>query len=84
MSELDDLGEIADASAFGTGGALSKFGVCRGGRNRAARCGSPDHMKGDNIRVYRKGKNGKLRTVCKLCDAARRKKPTYGAEGYPL
>lgn len=78
MSELDDLGDIADASTFGVGGTLSKFGACRGGRHRNARCGSPDHMKGDNIRVYRKGKNGKLRTVCKLCDAVRRKGVAHG------
>lgn len=83
MSVLEDLAEIAEQSAFGRGqGNLTPRGGCRPAAH--GRCGSPDHMKGANIRIYAvKGK--KTRTVCKLCDKARKSgKPRYGAENYPL
>lgn len=82
MSDLDDLGDIADQTAFGRG--RSRHGApSRGHRPHLARCNSPDHMKGENIRIYAvKGK--KTRAVCKLCDKARKQKTTYSAQGYPL
>jgi hypothetical protein len=80
MSELDDLADIADQNAFGRGNGNY---IPRGGRKPSVACGSPEHMKGENIRAY-KGRNGKIRTVCKLCDKARRRGPGYSAEGYPL
>lgn len=83
MSDIEDLGDIADQCAYGTGqGGLAQR--CIGKKPQLKRCGSPDHMKGENIRVFRKGKNGKWRTACKLCEAARRSKPAYGALEYPL
>jgi hypothetical protein len=81
MSELDDLADIADQNAFWRGNGNH---IPRGGRKPSVVCGSPDHMKGENVRVYRKGKNGKIRTVCKLCDKVRKRGPRYSAEGYPL
>lgn len=69
MSELEDLGDIADACALGTElHAQPIYGAHRPARSR---CGSPDHMRGQNLRVYRKG--NKIRTVCKLCDKLRRR-----------
>lgn len=85
MSALDDLGDIADQCAYGTSqGGLAQRNI--GKKPATMRCGSPDHMKGENIRVYRRSKNGKLRTVCRLCDRLRRGggKARYGALEYPL
>jgi hypothetical protein len=84
MSEIDDLGEIADQCAMSASG-LSLGVFKQGHRPRQIRCGSPAHMSGENVRIYRAGKNGKLRTICKLCDKARKSgRPTDSAQGYPL
>lgn len=83
MSDIDDLGEIADQCAVSTTGA----GLVRrpGQKPSHIRCGSPDHMKPGFTRLYRAKPGGKFRTVCKLCDKARRQsKSTYSAQGYPL
>lgn len=71
MTELEELAEIGDQLTFGTGRMPVGHHFHRPAQS--PRCGSPDHMKGPNVRVYRKGRNGKLRTVCRLCDALRRK-----------
>lgn len=83
MTELEELGEIADQCAIGR--ELSLRNPARGGRPFLPRCGSPDHMQPPNIRRYTDGK-GRKRTVCTLCDKARRKAkhPTYNLQGYPL
>lgn len=71
MSDLEDLGEIAEQTAFGTGrmpkGHHSHRPAAR------PRCGSPDHLEGKNIRISRK-KNGRVRLLCRLCDRERRRK----------
>lgn len=87
MSELEDLADIAEQTAFGTGRMADNHHHHRPAIERHARCCSPDHMKGANIRVYAvKGK--KTRAVCKLCDKARRSaraaRPHYNMQGYPL
>jgi hypothetical protein len=70
MSELDELGEIALQNAFGYSAGANRSGI-PGRKPRQVACGSPDHMQGENIRVYRQ--KNKIRTVCKLCDKARRR-----------
>ncbi len=83
MSDLDDLGDIADQLSFGTGrGGLSPRNIGR--RPHIAVCNSPDHMKGSNVRLFRKRAGGKFHRACKLCEQLRREKATYSAQGYPL
>lgn len=81
MSDLDDLGDIADQCHFGGGQLVGRQVALR---PRPPMCNSPDHMAPGNVRLYRKGRNGKFRTVCKLCDAVRKPRPRYSADGYPL
>ena len=82
MSDLDDLGDIADQMHFGTSrDGLSHKNV---GAPPQVPCGSVMHLKPPNIRAYTDAK-GRKRYICRLCDKARRRRrPSYSAQGYPL
>jgi len=87
MSELDDLGDIADQMSASVHGFRMGLSPARGpGRTPQVACGSDQHMKPPNIRFY-KDPSGRRRNTCKLCDKVRgrrRRKSGYSAEGYPL
>lgn len=63
MSEIDDLGDIADQCSLSTSG-LGLLAKHNRKKPHMARCGSPEHMKGPNVRVqHRKGH--KIEAACK-------------------
>ena len=81
MSELDDLGEIADQCAISSHG-LSAHHLGR--KPFQVPCASQDHLKPPNIRFYTDSR-GRRRYTCKLCDRVRRRKrPPNSIQGYPL
>lgn len=97
MSDLDELEEIAEQTAFGTGGQTSQGARGhRSGRPRAETCGAGHERTPENTRTYRQGK--RIRSVCRVCDRERAaakkvrerertedgKHVRYSARNYPL
>jgi hypothetical protein len=85
MSELDELGDIADQCAISVHGLAGQH---TGKKPFQVPCASQDHLKPPNIRFYCDAK-GRKRYVCTLCEKVRKKRrrrgrPTYGMQGYPL
>lgn len=81
MSEIDDLGEIADQCAISVHGAGARL---TGKKPFQVPCASQDHLKPPHIRFYT-DRRGRRRYVCRLCEKVRKKaKPTYNLQGYPL
>lgn len=86
MSDLDVLEEIAEQTAFGTGGQNTNGARGhRSGRPRREFCGAGHPQNEENTRLYKQGK--RIRSVCRICDASRatkKRRVKYSAREYPL
>lgn len=69
MTDLEDLAEIAEQSAFGFRG-LADHGAVRQPRNPPHETCGAGHPREGNTRAYR-DKRGRLRRVCRICDKER-------------
>jgi len=78
VTDLEELGEIADQMAVGHSGLSMKH---IGKRPAMRCCGSPDHMKGANVRTFRNTATGKVRRSCRLCEQLRRRSRSHQTEG---
>lgn len=70
MSELDDLEEIADATAFGPRNVTRLRSVSH--RHFAETCGGGHPWTEETTRWYHQG--GRPRRICRICDKERKRK----------
>lgn len=68
MTDLEDLEEIAEASAFGFHG-LVQPGAPRYGRTPSEKCGAGHPWTVESTRFYKD--RGRTRRLCRICDKLR-------------